>query len=142
MPSDKKRIFLGASVADLVTMTSLEKFALAKTGVTKKTLEAIKEKAGLDYDTLASGLGTARATLINTKGNTKFSPSLSEKIVGLADIFAYGYRVFEEEERFNQWMFKPNKALGGVMPFDLVSNQFGREEVRNLIGRIEYGVYS
>ena len=72
----------------------------------------------------------------------KFSPDLSEKIVGLADIYSYGYEVFEEENRFNQWMFRPNIALGGLPPFDLIDNQFGREEVKNLIGRIDYGVYS
>jgi uncharacterized protein (DUF2384 family) len=39
-------------------------------------------------------------------------------------------------------MAKPNKALGGQAPYDLIDNQFGREEVKNLIGRIDYGVYS
>ena len=131
-----------AAAASLVKMTSLEKYELAKAGVSKNALEAIKEKAKLDYDTLARGLGTARATLINVKGKAKFNPQLSEKIVGLADIYAYGYEVFEDDIRFNEWMFRPNKALGGVMPFDVVSNQFGREEVKNLIGRIEHGVYS
>jgi len=39
-------------------------------------------------------------------------------------------------------MFKPNQALGGKTPFELIDNQFGREEVKNVIGRIDYGVYS
>lgn len=129
-------------VKALTGMTALEKYELAKGGISKKALEIIKQRAKLDYDTLARGLDTARATLINTKGKSKFNSSLSEKIVGLADIYAYGYQVFEIEENFNEWMFKPNKALGGMMPFDVMSNQFGRQEVRNLIGRIEYGVYS
>ena len=28
------------------------------------------------------------------------------------------------------------------IPFDIVDNQFGREEIKNILGRIEYGVYS
>ena len=39
-------------------------------------------------------------------------------------------------------MFTENQALGNKIPFEIVDNQFGREEIKNLIGRIEYGVYS
>jgi putative toxin-antitoxin system antitoxin component (TIGR02293 family) len=87
-------------------------------------------------------LSVSRATLINKKDKEKFGSALSEKIVSLADIYSYGYEVFEEEGRFNQWMFRANRALGGQSPYDLIDNQFGREEVKDLIGRIDYGVYS
>jgi putative toxin-antitoxin system antitoxin component (TIGR02293 family) len=123
-------------------MTPLEKMVMVDRGVTKKNLESLKAKTELDYDELAQVLSVGRATLINKKGGDKFSPPLSEKIVGLADLYSYGYEVFEDKERFNQWMLRPNQALGGQAPYDLIHNQFGREEVRNVIGRIEYGVYS
>ncbi len=123
-------------------MTSMEKLEMVKKGVTKTDLEVLKEKAGLDYDTLAQGLSTARATLINIKGEDTFNFAVSEKIVGLEDIYSYGYEVFGDKERFNQWMFRQNAALGSYTPFELVNNQFGREEVKSLIGRIDYGVYS
>jgi putative toxin-antitoxin system antitoxin component (TIGR02293 family) len=123
-------------------MTAMEKMVMVDRGVTKKDLESLKAKTDLDYDELAQVLSVGRATLINKKGTDKFSPPLSEKIVGLADLYSYGYEVFEDSERFNQWMLRPNKALGGRAPYDLIHNQFGREEVRNVIGRIEYGVFS
>jgi putative toxin-antitoxin system antitoxin component (TIGR02293 family) len=123
-------------------LTAFEKIVLVREGISKKSLEHLKEKSGLDYDELASTLDVARATLINKKGAEKFSANVSEKIVGLADIYSYGYEVFEDKEAFNQWIKRPNKTLGGSTPYELLDSQFGREEVRNLIGRIEYGVYS
>ena len=123
-------------------MTPMEKMVMVDRGVTKKDLESLKDKTELDYDELAKVLSVGRATLINKKGGEKFSPPLSEKIVGLADLYSYGYEVFEDKERFNQWMLRPSQALGGQAPYDLIHSQFGREEVRNVIGRIEYGVYS
>ncbi len=123
-------------------MTSFEKIGLIKEGISKKDLENLKQKADLDYNQLAKILLVARATLINRKGKEKFDMSLSEKIVGVADIYSYGYEVFEEESRFNTWMFRPNQALGGSAPYDLLDNQYGREEIKSLIGRINYGVYS
>lgn len=123
-------------------LTALEKMDIARIGVSKSALERLKSTTNLDYDQLASILSVARATLINKKGTEKFNSTLSEKIVGLADIYSYGYEVFEDEVRFNQWIFRPNQALNGQTPFDLIDNQFGREEVKDLIGRIDYGVYS
>ena len=123
-------------------MTALEKMDMVRTGVTKKDLEKLKNKAALDYDKLAIALSVTRATLINKKGEEKFNAALSERIVSLADIYSYGYEVFEDEDRFNEWMFKPNQALGGQVPYGLIDNQFGREELKNIIGRIDYGVYS
>jgi putative toxin-antitoxin system antitoxin component (TIGR02293 family) len=111
-------------------------------GISKTNLETLKEKTALDYDNLALALGVTRATLISKKGEEKFNPMVSERILGLADLYSYGYDVFEDEANFNEWMFKPNQALGGRKPYDIVDNQFGREEVKNIIGRIDYGVYS
>lgn len=123
-------------------MTGFEKMHIVREGVSKNDLELLKRKTALDYTMLAKALSVTRATLINKKKNEKFNAGLSEKILGMADLYSYGFEVFEDEDRFTQWMSKPNKALGGEAPYDLIDNQFGREEVKNLIGRIDYGVYS
>ena len=123
-------------------MTSFEKIELIEEGISKKALENLKEQAKLQYDQLAKILNVARATLINKKGNEKFNKDVSDKILGLADIYSYGYEVFDDYDRFNAWIFRENQALGGQTPFDLLHNTFGREEVKNLIGRIDHGIYS
>ena len=135
-------VMLGATDKAESQMTPLEKMEMSRGGITKTALERLKQKTGLDYDKLAKILAVARATLINKKGKERFSPELSERILGLADIYSYGYKVFDSEERFNEWIFRPNRALGSTSPYELMDNQYGREEVRNLIGRIDYGVYS
>nr|WP_295930013.1 antitoxin Xre/MbcA/ParS toxin-binding domain-containing protein [uncultured Dyadobacter sp.] len=123
-------------------MTSFQKIEMIRNGISKNEFERFKDKTKLDYDQLALALSVARATLINKKGDEKFNQVLSEKIISLADMYSYGYEVFEDIDRFNQWIFRPNQALGGQRPFDFLDTQFGREEIRNLIGRIDYGVYS
>jgi putative toxin-antitoxin system antitoxin component (TIGR02293 family) len=123
-------------------LTSFEKIDMVREGISKKALEHFKQKTGLDYDLLAAILSVARATLINKKGAAKFNPTLSERILALADIYSYGYEVFEDQDRFNEWIFRPNRSLGGQAPYDILDNQYGREEVKNIIGRIDFGVYS
>ncbi len=137
-----KVILANASQKPENQLTGFEKMHIVRDGVSKKDLELLKSKTALDYTMLAKALSVTRATLINKKRSEKFNAGLSERILGMADLYSYGFEVFEDEDRFNQWMAKPNKALGGQAPYDLIDNQFGREEVKNLIGRIDYGVYS
>ena len=105
-------------------------------------LENLKEQTGLDYDTLAKVLSVAKATLHNKKGKDKFDLSVSERLLLLADIYSYGYQVFESKERFNLWMKTSNTSLGGINPLSMLDTLYGMEEVKHLVGRIEYGVYS
>lgn len=135
-------ILSGASGKSESQMTSFEKMKVIKNGVSKKDLELLKNKAALDYSMLAKALSVTRATLINKKRDQKFNTALSEKIVSLADLYSYGFEIFGDKDLFNQWMRNPNRAIGGQVPYDLIDNQYGREEIKNLIGRIAYGVYS
>jgi putative toxin-antitoxin system antitoxin component (TIGR02293 family) len=134
-------VILGGARAEY-EMSALEKMALIEAGISKKALEALKQHADLDYDQLAQVLNVARATLINKKGDARFSLDISDKILGLAEIYSYGYQVFEDRDKFNEWIFRSNRALGNHSPFNFLHNSFGREEIKHLIGRIEYGVYS
>ncbi len=125
-----------------ILMSPFQKMGLVDQGISKSALESLKEKARLGYEELALVLNVGRTKLINKKGNETFDHDLSDKIVGLAEIYSYGYSVFGGLDQFNKWVFEPNLALGGRAPFDLLNSSFGKEEVKNLIGRIEYGVYS
>ena len=123
-------------------LTPMEKMQLSKSGVSKKYLEKVKEKTMLDYQKLAVVLSINRATLINKKQDEKFSPAQSERIIGLEALYNQGLEVFQDKEKLNDWLNAPNRALGGKMPYEVMDNQFGREEVLNLLGRIQWGVYS
>lgn len=130
------------TIQNIHSLSAIEKMNLVRAGINKNDLDKIKKQVGIDYDLLASALSVTRATLINKKGTSKFNKKVSEGIVGLTDIYSYGYEVFQDIDGFNNWMLKPNIALGGKAPSEFLDNQFGREEVRNIIGRINYGVYS
>lgn len=123
-------------------MTPIDKMNIVRLGISKINFDKIKKYIGMDYDLLAKSLSVTRATLINKKGADKFNTKVSEGIIGLSEIYSFGYKVFEDIERFRKWMFEPNNALGGIQPCELLDNQYGRQEVMNIVGRIEYGVYS
>lgn len=136
------RVLKGAANKPETHLSSFEKMKVIKDGISKTDLEALKSRAGLDYHELANALSVTRATLINKKGDDKFGLSVSEKILDIADLYSFGFEVFNDEAAFRRWMDSPLRSLGFQKPSAFIDNQFGRQEIRNLIGRIAYGVYS
>jgi uncharacterized protein (DUF2384 family) len=39
-------------------------------------------------------------------------------------------------------MHKPNRAMGGAVPVELLDTELGEDRVRQILKRIEWGVYS
>ena len=50
--------------------------------------------------------------------------------------------VMESEEHARQWLASPQVGLGGEVPLEYAETEVGAREVEDLLGRIEYGVYS
>lgn len=63
-------------------------------------------------------------------------------IVTLTELFQYGESVFGDQRNFFKWLNLPNPAFGGIEPQTLLELPDGISKVRDLLGRIEYGVYS
>ena len=131
-----------AKVVPIYRWSSYQKIETIKEGITKEELENLKEQSELDYAFLSKILAVTKATLHNKKGRERFDAYISERILLLADLYSYGYEIFGSRERFNRWMKIPNNALGGIRPLDLIDTLYGMEEVKHLIGRIAYGIFS
>ncbi len=49
--------------------------------------------------------------------------------------------VFGDEEKAHHWLYSPNYALGDVRPIDLLHSREGVQQVLDILGRIEHGVF-
>jgi putative toxin-antitoxin system antitoxin component (TIGR02293 family) len=66
----------------------------------------------------------------------------AEKAIQLSAVVAHGLDVFENEADFYHWLQLENPALGGERPQALLSSAPGREQVREVLGRIQWGIFS
>jgi putative toxin-antitoxin system antitoxin component (TIGR02293 family) len=152
-PSAKRRVVKALAekerkplVRDI--MGNIEKWSVNKkievieSGISKSEFEKVKKETGLDYEILSHILRVTKATLHNKKGDSKFNAVVSERLLLLAEIYVYGIEVFGEKERFNRWLVSNIRALGGRRPIDYLQTLHGITEIKHLIGRIDYGVYS
>ena len=141
--SQATKIIKQSDYAHLIGLKSnFEKMEQVRSGISKSVLVEIKNRINIDYDSLSIIIGTTKTTIHNKKNDEKFGSTVSEKIVALFDLYEFGYSVFEDKLNFEKWIQTSNRALDNKRPIELLDTIFGIDEVKNIIGRIEHGVYS
>jgi putative toxin-antitoxin system antitoxin component (TIGR02293 family) len=70
------------------------------------------------------------------------SPDESDKVMRLSRLLEHAKKVFGDVDKARAWLKHPQYGLGGAVPLDYAETEIGAREVDNLLGRIEYSVYT
>ena len=55
---------------------------------------------------------------------------------------AQAVSVFGAEDKATTWLQRPNRALNGERPIQLLDTDLGARQVEDVLGRIEHGIAS
>lgn len=115
-----------------------------KAGLPVAEFDALRKLLGLTVEGLAGKVGLSIATLSRRRHSGEpLDPSHSDRLLRFARLFHLATALHDgDEEAARQWLRKPARALDGETPFDHADTEAGAREVEDLIGRLEYGVYS
>jgi putative toxin-antitoxin system antitoxin component (TIGR02293 family) len=113
-----------------------------RTGLPYAALEAVAKRYAIPLPTLARVLGLPARTLARRKKEGQLAAGESDRLLRLARVAAGAEDVLGAADKAGQWLQKPNRALRGTAPLDLLDTDLGAEEVMTVLGRIEHGVYS
>jgi putative toxin-antitoxin system antitoxin component (TIGR02293 family) len=121
--------------ADLTTLT--------REGLPVKALTLLAEGLAVDRRTLAHVIGISERTLSRRiAGNERLSAEESDRLVRTARVFAMAKDTLGTAQKASSWLQRPNRALEGQTPLELLDTDTGVRSVETLLGRIEYGLYS
>ena len=81
-------------------------------------------------------------TIARRKKEKKLRPDESDRLVRVARIGAIAEGVLGSEQKAAAWLRESNRALGGIAPLEILDTDIGIKQVEEILGRIEYGVYS
>ncbi|MEH6458125.1 MAG: antitoxin Xre/MbcA/ParS toxin-binding domain-containing protein [Cocleimonas sp.] len=76
------------------------------------------------------------------KNDERFSIQESDVMYRLALLLKLATELFDNEERALEWMKESVYGLEGKRPLDMVSTTVDFEAVKDLIGRVEHGVFA
>jgi len=113
-----------------------------RVGLPVQELEDLQASLDVPMEKLFPMLGISKATLHRRKADGRLGPAESDRVVRFARLMGKAIEVMESEENARQWLTSPQFGLGGAVPLDYAETEVGAREVEDLLGRIEYGVYS
>ena len=111
-------------------------------GLSFRAVQNLQKALDIPLETVASVLGMSRATLHRRKLQGKIDEDESEKLVRYQRLLKKAEDVFGDGKRAREWLTHKQAGLGKVVPLDFARTEIGAREVENLLGRLEYGVYS
>ena len=130
----------GKSAASGFTPSKL--IEVLRVGLPVQELGELQASLKVPMERLAPMLGISKATLHRRKATGKLDPAESDRVVRFARLMGKAVEVLESDGNARQWLTSPQFGLGGAVPLDYADTEVGAREVEDLLGRIEYGVYS
>ena len=122
--------------------TSAELRERIKRGLPYRSLESVRERLRLSVPEAVSVLHMPARTLARRRQTRKLDASESDRLYRVARVAAHAFAVFGAEDKAATWLRRPNRALNGELPIDLLDTDVGARQIEDVLGRIEYGVLS
>lgn len=113
-----------------------------KAGLDVRELNDLQHGLNLPMEKLAPMLGLSKATFHRRKAAGKLDVAESDRVIRYARLLGKAALVMESIENGRRWLSSSQVGLGGAVPLEYAETEVGAREVENLLGRIEYGVYS
>lgn len=126
----------GKQIAASLLIESIQK------GLPIRELLELQESLDVEMGRLASLLGISKATLHRRKSQGRLDPAESDRVLRFARLVGKAITVFGGIEQARHWLNSPQFGLAGAIPLEYAQTEPGAREVENLLGRIEYGIYS
>ena len=123
-------------------VTVHQQISRIRAGLSFRAVENLQKALDLPMERVAGVLGMSRATLHRRKIQGKIDKDESEKLVRYQCLLKHAEDVFGDAARAREWLTRKQTGLAGAVPLDFAKSEIGAREVENLLGRIEYGVYS
>jgi len=113
-----------------------------RAGLSFRAAQQLQKALGVSLEQLAAVLGMSRATLHRRKTQGRLAEPESERLVRYQQLLKKAVDVFGNETKAREWLTHPQPGLAQAVPIEFAHTEIGAREVENLLGRIEYGVYS
>lgn len=102
----------------------------------------LKGETKFTLEELAGYLHITPRTIQRYSEDQVLSQPVSERAVGIIEVFNKGYQVFEKPEAFHDWIATPNKIFNDEAPKTYLDNHYGITLILDELGRIEHGIFA
>ncbi len=132
----------GAAILGCVVHTENELIPLLRQGLPFIVLERLMSAFPLSREEISTVLNLPARTLTRRKQMQRLAADESDRLYRFSRILAHAEGVFGSCAKANQWLHRPNRALNGAIPLALLDTDIGANQVDDVLGRLEHGIFS
>ena len=115
---------------------------VVRDGLPATALDAVMQAYQVSEDALVRQLGVSPSTLRRRRESGRLTPVESDRLYRMASAAAEAEAVFGSREKAVTWLHSANRALQGETPLSVLDTDIGSQRFRDVLGRLEHGVYS
>jgi putative toxin-antitoxin system antitoxin component (TIGR02293 family) len=119
--------------------TEVDLQSAIREGFPPAVVEKVMDSAGLTLKELAASLDLSPRSLQRRRHGGRLARYESDRLYRLARIVALAKQHIGDSETAGRWLKRPNRALGGRSPLEMVDTELGARSVEDVLGRIAYG---
>jgi putative toxin-antitoxin system antitoxin component (TIGR02293 family) len=123
-------------------LTPLQLIDRSRQGLVGTEAGRIAGLLGVSDKEMAPLLNQSVATFHRQAKSGRLDAATSERLLLLGRLANYGASVFQDQGKFTRWLRRPLRLLRDRSPFELMDSPTGVQLVEDILGRIEYGVFS
>jgi len=98
------------------------------------------EQSHLPLDNLLQIMALDASILVQKDARLTLEDSC--QLMALAEVIAQAINLFEHTDKAATWFSEPNQALNSETPLARMATKEGRVQIKDLLYRIEFGLYS
>lgn len=132
----------GLRILKMVARSDLERARLVRAGLPTALIDALVRRLGFSAAEVER-LIIPRRTLAHRKQKRQpLSPGESDRLARVVRVVAKADETFQDAAKARTWLRRPNRALRGQPPIDLLDTDGGVCAVEAVLDRIAHGVFS
>jgi putative toxin-antitoxin system antitoxin component (TIGR02293 family) len=132
----------GKKVLKLEVRSELDLAEAIHRGLPTRAVDAVLASGLLDPQELYELVVPRRTLAHRRERRQRLTPEQSDRLARVVRVMARAEESLGDEAKAARWLRKPNRALAGRRPIDLLESDIGARMVERLLTRIEHGVYS
>ena len=129
----------GESALGRILLTDNDLRSAIREGFPQRVVGSVMNSARLTLKELSATLDLSPRSLQRRRHQGRLARYESDRLYRLARIVAFAKQYIGDEETAARWLRRPNRALGGNIPLELIDTELGARAVENVLGRIAFG---
>lgn len=114
---------------------------LIREGLPADAIDRLAARLDTPQKVILKVLGTSQRTYERRRRDGRpLDAAVADRAYRLVKLLAHAEDVFATPELAHDWLRTPNRMLG-VAPIDILDTEAGADQVDQILGRVEHGVY-